>query len=191
MDLVPAQFDRVKILRDPAYNVASWNITQRRVSGSVPDDVLCEGRPLRFYHFSGVNSKTPERMHRLFAAKNKTLDQLVRWYRTECEREGERELRNYRWHYANYDDGTPVTRPQQLWYRDNPPLQARFPNPFATGVGSYYEWLTTKGPGLKKLEGIFPQTIESLQEAVQRLRRIEKSRLYKVYARVRRLVRAA
>ena len=30
-DLVPAYFDNVKIVRDPGYNVASWNISQRKI----------------------------------------------------------------------------------------------------------------------------------------------------------------
>jgi hypothetical protein len=191
IDLVPTQFDRVKILRDPAFNVASWNVTQRHVSGSVPDGLLCDGRPLCFYHFSGVNCKTPERMHRLFVPENETLDRLVRWYRAECDREGERAFHGRRWHYSNYNDGTPITRPQRLLFRNDPEFQSRFPNPFATGAGSYYHWLMTEGPGLEELDRIFPQTMESLQAAAARLRNLENSRLYKVYASFRRFLRAA
>jgi hypothetical protein len=191
MDLVPSQFDRVKILRDPAYNVASWNITQRHVGGSVPDGLLCDGRPLCFYHFSGMNSNTPNRMHRNFVPENKTLAELVRWYQTECERQAEREFRGSRWHFSQYEDGSPITRPQRLWYRSDPQLQSRFPQPFAVGAGTYYHWLTTEGPGLDEIEKVFPQTIESLQAAASRLRQIVCSRPYKVYAKIRRLVRAA
>ncbi len=191
IDLVPAQFDRVNIVRDPVYNVASWNVTQRHVSGSVPEGLLCDGRPLCFYHFSGINSKTPERIHRLFVPQNKTLDRLVKWYRAECEGQGERSFRDSVWHYSRYDDGTPITRPQRLLFRSDPRLQSRFPNPFAAGADSFYRWLTTDGPGPEELDRVFPQTMEALQAAAQRLRRIENSRAYKVYAGLRRFIRAA
>ena len=191
IDLVPAQFDRVKILRDPIYNVASWNVTQRQVSGSVPDGLLCDGRPLCFYHFSGINAETPERIHRLFAPRNKTLDQLVQWYRVECEQQGEASFHDSRWHYSQYDDGTPITRPERLYFRNHPRLRSRFPNPFATGAGTFHGWLTTNEQGLQEVNRSFPQTIESLQAAAERLRHIENSRPYKVYARLRRLLRSA
>ncbi len=191
IDLVPSQFDRVKILRDPAYNVASWNITQRHVGGTVPDGVSCDGRPLCFYHFSGMNSNTPNRMHRLFDPQNSTLDKLADWYEAECERQGEREFRGSRWHFSKYEDGTPITRQQRLFFRSDAWLQKRYPNPFAMGAGSYYHWLTTKGPGLEEIERMFPQSIESLQAAASRLRQIVNSRPYKIYAKFRRLLRAA
>jgi len=191
IDLVPAQFDRVKVLRNSAYNAASWNITQRQISGPVPEGVLCDGRPLCFYHFSAMNGGIPDRIHHLFAPKNKTLDKLVDWYRCECNQCGEHSFRGSQWHYARYDDGTPITRPQRLLYRMDINLQARFPNPFAMGSGSYYQWLMTDGPGPDGLERFFPQTLDSLQAAATRLRRIETSRAYKIYAKIRRLVRAA
>jgi hypothetical protein len=190
-DLVPGQFENVKILRDPAYNVASWNVTQRRVGGSVPDGLLCEGRPLCFYHFSGMNSNTPDRMHHMFDPKNKTLDELVKWYKTECERDEEQKFSGSRWHFANYADGTPITRQQRLWYRHQADLWSKFPDPFASGEGSFYYWLTTEGPGLETIERAFPQTIASLQAAASRLRQIENSRPYKIYAKIRRILRAA
>src|SRR5580704_1120026 len=53
MDMVPALFDGVKIIREPEYNVAYWNLHERVVS--VGDQVLANGRPLRFFHFSGFD----------------------------------------------------------------------------------------------------------------------------------------
>jgi lipopolysaccharide biosynthesis glycosyltransferase len=191
MDLVPTQFDGVKILRDAAYNVASWNVTQRHVSGSVPDELLCDGRPLCFYHYSGMNSNTPHRIHRAFVPENRTLVELVHWYEAECDRLGEREFRGSPWHFAVYEDGMPITRQQRLFYRNAPEIQERFPDPFAVGEGSFYEWLSTEGPGFEQLENMYPQSLESLQAAASRLRQIVSSRPYKVYAKLRRFVRAA
>ncbi len=192
IDLVPAQFNGVKILRDPAYNVASWNITQRRVSGAVPDSILCEGRPLGFYHFSGINRQIPQRIHRLFAPQNQTLKALVRWYESECDRQGDRQFGGSRWHYSCYADGTPITRAQRLLYRTSRELQSRFPDPFQVNRGSYFRLETeTEGPGLDSIEQQFPQTLSGLRAAANRLRMIENSRAFKVYRRLRRWLRAA
>ena len=185
-DLIPAQFERVRILRDPVYNAASWNVTQRLISGSVPDDVRADGAPLCFYHFSGVNSGIPERMYSQFGIDSRAVADLIRWYRAECERNGESELARSRWHYANYADGTPITRAQRLVYRTTPDLQERFPDPFASGPGSYHHWLATDGPGLEAVEQQYAESVDALRLAANRLAEIERTWAYKLYTRLAR-----
>ena len=48
----PAYVDGFKALRHPGYNVAYWNLAQRRVSRREGEWVV-NGEPLRFVHFSG------------------------------------------------------------------------------------------------------------------------------------------
>ena len=57
MDMTPALFDGVKIIRDPEYNVAYWNLHERIIS--VEDEVTVNRRPLRFFHFSGFDADKP------------------------------------------------------------------------------------------------------------------------------------
>lgn len=54
MDLVPGLFEGVVILRQPSYNVAYWNLGQRSITRDENDSINVDGRPLRFFHFSGV-----------------------------------------------------------------------------------------------------------------------------------------
>lgn len=51
MDLAPGYFD-VTVLRDPAMNLAPWNLDERRLRIDATPTV--DGRPLVFAHFSGV-----------------------------------------------------------------------------------------------------------------------------------------
>ncbi len=57
-DLFPALLDGVRVLRHPGYNVAYWNLLERRVRFA--DGVwLANGEPLRFMHFSGHDVTRP------------------------------------------------------------------------------------------------------------------------------------
>ncbi len=61
MDFAPGLVEGFFILRDPGYNLAYWNLAGRdlRRRGNRYE---VDGRPLRFYHFSGFD---PERPHLL------------------------------------------------------------------------------------------------------------------------------
>jgi glycosyltransferase involved in cell wall biosynthesis len=61
VDLLPAFHDRVAILRDRTLNVAYWNLDQRELTKS-NDTWLVNGKPLCFFHFSGVDLKQPQRL---------------------------------------------------------------------------------------------------------------------------------
>jgi glycosyltransferase involved in cell wall biosynthesis len=54
MDLAPAYFEGVKILRDPALNVAYWNLHERTLHQS-EGRYYVNGKPLVFFHFSGFD----------------------------------------------------------------------------------------------------------------------------------------
>jgi glycosyltransferase involved in cell wall biosynthesis len=54
MDLAPSYFDGVEILKDPAVNVAYWNLHERKLQ-HVDSVFLVNGKPLAFFHFSGFN----------------------------------------------------------------------------------------------------------------------------------------
>ena len=63
-DLVPAIFDKVKILKQPNLDVASWNIYGRNLEKSSANDmssILIDGYPLLTYHYSGTG---PTGVHR-------------------------------------------------------------------------------------------------------------------------------
>jgi glycosyltransferase involved in cell wall biosynthesis len=55
-DLAPSFVERLHVLRDPGYNVAYWNIKDRRVL-RVRDGWSVNDHRLAFFHFSGVNPR--------------------------------------------------------------------------------------------------------------------------------------
>lgn len=147
MDFVPACFERVRIAREPEYNVATWNYTTRKLTGNMADGVLVDGRPLCFHHFSGVDSGNAEMMLRKYSKDAPVVWELNHWYEQACAAQGQGTVSLTPWLYGFYDNGEKVSRDDRLLYRNNPDLQAEFPEPFHVnqpgrkfGV-TFYDWL--------------------------------------------------
>lgn len=147
VNLAPCFFEGIRILRSPAYNVATWNITQRNVSGSFDEGFFVNGEPLGFYHFSGFDSGDQEKMLSKYGGKSPSLYELRNWYIRVCEEEGQSQLGRLPSKYAAYDDGVPVPLEHRLLYRKRRDLQEAFPDPFSTQEkGGYRAWYQHNGP---------------------------------------------
>jgi hypothetical protein len=83
-DLVPAFFDKVKVVRDPGYNVASWNISQRHINFTPEGDINVNGSPLRFFHFTKLGP-VGRKMTERYAVDNTEVFELWRWYREQID----------------------------------------------------------------------------------------------------------
>lgn len=142
-DLVPALFDNVRILRDPGYNVASWNLVDRRVAiDSV--GITVNGSPLRFWHFTKLGP-IADVMTKRYAQDNFPVYELWNWYRREVQHATDDSVPKGYWAYSVYDNGVPIQKSHRVRYRNDPGIAMRFENPFRTGSGSYYEWLCEEG----------------------------------------------
>jgi hypothetical protein len=141
VNLAPCFFDGIRVLRSPAYNVATWNITTREVLGSFSDGFTVNGEPLGFYHFSGFDSGDQALMLGKYGAGNESLAALRSWYIQQCERHGQSELGALPSMYRSYADGAVVTARERQLYRERVDLQRAFPDPFATEPdGGYRAW---------------------------------------------------
>ena len=142
-DLVPALFDDVRIVRDPGYNVASWNLSHRKASITKQGEVLINGNLLRFFHFTKLGP-LGDLMTQRYAQDNTEIYELWAWYRRMIERFTENAIPDGWWYYGCYDNGEKIAKVQRVQYRQRPDLQQAFPDPFATGQGGYYQWLASR-----------------------------------------------
>ena len=62
-DLLPAFIENAYVLRHPGYNVAYWNLSQRKVT-KTDDSWSVNSKPLRFVHFSGNKLDEPNTFSR-------------------------------------------------------------------------------------------------------------------------------
>jgi hypothetical protein len=144
-DLVPALFERVAIARDPGWNVASWNLSRRRLRFGDDGGITVNGAPLAFYHFTkhgGVGDVMTDR----YAHGCHEPHELWRWYARRLAAQAAPALTGLAWHYGQFADGMPIPRAARLFYRQRPDLMAHFDDPYAVGADSLRDWLHQHAP---------------------------------------------
>jgi hypothetical protein len=181
-DHMPGLFDGVRVLREPVYNVATWNLSNRAITGSCPGSLLSNGQPLVFYHFSGLDSGAQEAMLDVYGQASPVLRELRSWYLRACEAEGQSNLGKIPCRYNRYDNGEKVLSVHRRLYRERGDLQRAFPSPFETHDinRSYYHWYEANVDGEQGSEGHAADDHEltrvQLRQAQDELRAIYRSR---------------
>lgn len=129
IDLAPCFFD-VHILKHHGYDFATWSLLGSDLR-ECEEGYVVNGDPLRFIHFSGLDSGT--------------IDKAIGWWLTDVNRDcfvtlyadykqrlanhGQESLGKIPWSYANYNSGLPIAKETRIAYRDTT-LWTRFPCPF-------------------------------------------------------------
>ena len=120
MDLVPGLFADVHILRDDGYNLAYWNLAQRRVTRE-HDTWMANAHPLVFVHFSGVDLDQPQlfsrHQDRYRAGNLGALRPLYEEYLGRLAANGHMRHRSRPYAYASFPDGETISRPMRAVYR--------------------------------------------------------------------------
>lgn len=130
-DHAPALFKDLYIIRDPGYNVASWNINKRILSISEAGQLLVNDTyPLRFYHFTGYDSGAGDFMTQRYSTQNALVDEIWDWYGRTLKRMDQDILGSQACHYNFYSNGTKISIEDRKFYRNRKELQAAYPNPF-------------------------------------------------------------
>jgi hypothetical protein len=143
-DHVPSFFERVKILRDPGYNVASWNLSRRKVAINRDGSVTVNGQPLRFWHFTKLG-EVADVMTRRYARDNYQVYELWNWYKRRVKDHTDDRIPDRYWAYDAFSDGTKIAKQHRVLYRNRGDLQAAFAAPFHSGPGTYQDWLLKEG----------------------------------------------
>lgn len=154
VDLVPAIFDGVRILKAPTLDVASWNIFGRTIRQNQPGDersFTVDDQPLVTYHFSGTGpTGTHRRVREIFDPGSGATAEIERIYEAAIAAKGQAELEHKTPAFDFFDDGTPITAEARKLYRRHEDLHAAFPDPYATEPGSrcFRDWVRENRPGV-------------------------------------------
>lgn len=124
MDYAPALVGATKILRDPGYNAAYWNLHEREISYSGEKGWQANGMPLAFFHFSGIDPNDPSvfsRHQNRYTVKD--IGDLAGLHRSYLEQLTANatlagvQVATLNYAYGRHTDGTPVIEPMRAVYR--------------------------------------------------------------------------
>jgi len=146
VDLAPAFFPDMGVLRQSEFNVSTWNINQRELSGDIENGIFVDGQPLCFYHFSGLDSGAMDIMMGVYGNGSSALESLQKWYLQQCKKNGQDTLGKCASRYATYSNGENVEPAHRLLYRYREALRVDFPDPYeADDSSSYFAWYQKHG----------------------------------------------
>ncbi len=154
IDLVPGIFDGVAICRDPGLNLSTWNLSRRVVNQSRDGAVTVNGQPLIFAHFSGFDSGNHLTALGEFTETHPVFVDLSQAYHLRLSDLADRVGTQPPWTFASFDDGTSITESERRTYRFDTEIQTRFPSPFASGPGTFQEYISGK-------DKLFVDSVES------------------------------
>jgi hypothetical protein len=113
LDLAPAYFPALAILRHRGCNVAYWNLHERTLTRG-PRGYLANGEPLVFFHFSGVKPDAPGELSRHqtrhVVEPGTPLAQLVADYCDRLLAAGHVGYHRLPYTYGRLSDGTPISQ---------------------------------------------------------------------------------
>ncbi|MBT1071754.1 hypothetical protein [Pelotalea chapellei] len=141
INLVTAYWSSVHVLRHQGYNMAYWNLHERRLDGCLVNGAV----PLVFFHFSGItlhDLNLISKYQNRFTLENRgDLAFLYQEYRGLLLAQGHEELKQIGYKYGRFKDGTligPVAR------RLYPAVAGNYTDPFDIGEESYHSLLKRK-----------------------------------------------
>lgn len=137
-DLIPALFACAKVLRNVEYNVATWNLATRKITGDENKGWYVNGNPLKFYHFTGFDPGAHRIMLAQHAKQGDPAWSLSLQYEKWIEEKGQSKLGKIPYKYAFYENGEKILKEHRLVFRQRTDLQNVFENPFDD---SCYHWM--------------------------------------------------
>ncbi len=127
MELTPGLFPGVLIFRHDGYNVAYWNLRQRSLAGG-REGFTVNGKPLRFFHFSGLDLASREMVSRhdgrLRTGDSGAVATLIESYAAAVEAAGYQEFKDAEYQFARFNDGAPIPDVARFLYRNSAALQS-------------------------------------------------------------------
>lgn len=121
MDLWPAYCSGTHILRDPAYNVAYWNLDSRTIKRT-RDRYDVNGSPLAFFHFSGIaprdKSILSKHQQRWKPTSTRELESLFTDYHGQLTAHGASRFSTVPYGFGTFSDGTEIPNLARILFRE-------------------------------------------------------------------------
>lgn len=147
-DLIPSYFDRYKIIREPGYNVCTWNLSGRTVKQYEKGKFYVNDKPLYFYHFSGFDSgghHNELRKSLQYYPDNQDVTILSKWYEEKIRQNGQKVFEKIKRKDSVYSNGEIIKDFERKLFHIRKDVHHIFPNPYQISEGlCFYNWVRTE-----------------------------------------------
>lgn len=130
-NLIPCFFDFCYILRGVEYNVATWNLATRTLTGNRNTGWFVNDRPLKFFHFTGLDSGAHRIMLSQFAKQGEPAWEISQQYENWLYENGQEELGKVPYKFSFYRNGEKILKQERGLFRQNEELKKIFNDPFS------------------------------------------------------------
>jgi glycosyltransferase involved in cell wall biosynthesis len=170
IDLAAHYFEGVRVLREPGYNVAYWNLHYRLLTLD-GGEIRVNGGPAYFMHFSGFRPSRPDEISK--HQNRLTMDdigdgrRLFARYTDALYRHGYRQSIDWPYAFGSFDNGVPVPDVARRLYLRLGDEAIRFGNPFVTeGPVNFFHWMTAEtGDRIAPVLGLVHQSRPDVMQA--------------------------
>lgn len=130
LDIAVTIFRGFKILKNPGYNVAPWNIYSRRLSKN-ESEWFCNGMPLYFYHFSNYGTRLPYQIASYVSRDDlNSRPDLKLIYDLYAQKLRNHKVKQLGYRFDFFYDGTRISQSIRKYYRSNIDIFWNTPEPF-------------------------------------------------------------
>jgi glycosyltransferase involved in cell wall biosynthesis len=153
VNLIPGLFPDAHILRHYGYNVAYWNLHERKLSKN-NGKWLSGGQSLVFFHYSGWSGSAPAQVsphqNRHSLEGNPLLEELYIEFIQALQENGLKKVYRLPYSYNTFSNHLPILPIlRSIYNRAEPRGVQNFGNPFDADLeGSFFQWLTDPGAEL-------------------------------------------
>jgi glycosyltransferase involved in cell wall biosynthesis/2-polyprenyl-3-methyl-5-hydroxy-6-metoxy-1,4-benzoquinol methylase len=150
-DLAPGLVSDCAIVREPQYNLAYWNLHNRRLEHNGTSYTV-DGEALAFFHFSGYDPKRPDVLSRhqtrIPIVAGSALERICREYAAGLDLAGHREASAWPYTYERLPSGVEYSRLLRHLYTDAVDCGELDDSPFTpAGSEAFMAWLGSPEPG--------------------------------------------
>ncbi len=122
IDLAPGLWPSIEVLREPAYNIAYWNLATRNLEDDGSGGYRVDGEPLRFFHFSGFDPRRPTELSkhqdRIEVDGDPALTRICRQYAGELLDRGFKEAIGWPYGWNEMPNGVELDRTARRLFRE-------------------------------------------------------------------------